>query len=351
MDPILCSSSAFRYHRVPPHLLNLYPRPPELRGNRDYRSVANSPLVADILDVPLTRFATTQNVRTNTKLYRDMFIKHELPPGSLTETEHGFLVTSPAMTLLTMARTVSRVHLLMAAYELCGEFSVFHPCKRSEYLLDQAFAQGFLDSSKGWQRVENSHGGKTDLWKRPACTDPSEIESFCKHARGLHGIKKLAWAANHVSGAAASPFEAQASILLSLPRRIGGEGLEIKNNQRIALSTAARSIYRKACVYADILIEGGPKGDVVLECQGRSVHDSEAAGISDSNRTTALESMGYSVILLTFEQLKDPVNFETVLELIARKSGVRRKEKTDAQREATAQLRRELFIDWTTLGT
>lgn len=131
MDTVLCSGSAFRYHRTPPQLLNLYPRAPELSKNRDYRSVAGCPLITDLLKPPLNRLAFTQAERTNAKLYRSTFVQHELPPGSLWETDHGFYVTSPAMTLLTLARSVPRTHLLMALYELCGGFSVFHPCKRS----------------------------------------------------------------------------------------------------------------------------------------------------------------------------------------------------------------------------
>lgn len=83
-------------------------------------------------------------------------------------------------------------------------------------------------------------------------------------------------------------------------------GINIANNVSIPLSDAARSLYDKTCCYADILIESNTDSmGVILECQGRSAHDGEAASLSDAERTTALTSMGYDVIQITYEQIKD----------------------------------------------
>ena len=77
-----------------------------------------------------------------------------------------------------------------------------------------------------------------------------------------------------MTGQAASPFEVQTSMLISLPRDEGGQGIEIANNARIPLSEAARSLYDKTCCYADILIESATDSmGVILECQGRSAHE------------------------------------------------------------------------------
>ena len=348
----LCGQSAFSYYRTPPQLLTFYPALPEIPSNPNHGNLAKAAVVTDLIGTPLHRIVDkTGNVRCS-KLYRSHFIQNELPPGALRETEHGFQVTSPAMTLLTMAGSISRTHLLMAAYELCGTFAVFNPCKRSEYLLQQAIQQRFIHPSDGWQRVVNVDGYGTNLWKRPPILTSGELKRFCTHAHGFHGIKKLEWAANHMTGETASPFEVETSLLLSLPRSAGGEGLTIRNNHRIQLSPAARSIYRRTSCYADILIEGkGDNAGMIIECQGRSVHASEAAGISDSNRTTALSSMGYEVILLTRDQITSKQAFETVLEIIARKTGIKRRSKTPRQQAAENALRHELFIDWSTLGS
>lgn len=124
-------------------------------------------------------------------------------------------------------------------------------------------------------------------------------------------------------------------------------GINIANNVRIPLSDAARSLYDKTCCYADILIESNNDSmGVILECQGRSAHDGEAASISDAERTTALTSMGYDVIQITYEQIKDTKSFNNIAELIHKKAGLPYIPKTDQKRTTEDALRRELLVDW-----
>ncbi len=351
MDLLLCGKSALNYYRTPPQLLGLYPAIPFTVEDSNHTKRAASPIVTDLLGTPLHRVVTQKQLRRSTKLYRSHFYRHELPPGSVLETDHGFQVTSPAMTLLSLAGTIPRTHLLMLLYEMCGSFAVCDLSSRSENLLQQALDQRFIHPHEGWRRVVDVNGSATSLWNRTPLLTRNELELFCTHARGFHGIKDLVWAMEHVTGEAASPFEVQASILLSAPRCAGGNGLFIKNNQRIRLSKTARTLHHRESCYADILIEGqGDNAGVIIECQGRSVHASAGASLLDSNRTTALSSMGYEVILLTYEQIFDAKAFETVLEMIARKTGIERRPKTARQLAAEEKLRRELFIDWRTLG-
>lgn len=352
MDITLCGASAFRYYRVPPQILCLYPRIPDVFQDSNHLKLANSFVVQDLLRLPLHRVVFDRGASWGNKHYDTHLIEGELPFGSVRETEHGFAVTSPAATLLTLARGVSRLELLMAVYEMTGEFAVFNPCGRAETQLEEAESRGYIRPGAGWRRVVNVDGNGTSLWSRPPLLEVADLKSFCDEVPGFHGVKNLRWAAERVTGVTASPFEAQASMLLGLPRSVGGEGLPIGNNQRIRLSPTARRIYPHGSCSVDILIEG--KGDelgVVIECQGRSVHASEAAGISDSDRATALMSMGYEVILATFDQFFDAVSFDILLDIIAEKTNCPRRKKTARQLVAQAELRRSLFIDWSTLGS
>ena len=351
MDITLCGGSAFRFYRVPPQILMLYPPLPDPFEDSNHLKLAKSSIVTEVLHTPIHRLIFKPKDLGLTKLYKTRLAKGDLPFGSVFDTDFGFAVTSPAATLLTMARGVSRLDLLMAACEMVGEFAVFNPCERAENLLDQAIDQRFIRPNEGWRRVENVDGNDTNLWRRKPLLTIDELRSFCDDAAGLHGVKDLRWAAERVTGITASPLEVQASLLLGLPRAAGGEGLPIMNNQRIQLSPAARRIYPHNSCYADILIEGeGDAAGVIIECQGRSVHASEAAGISDSNRTTALMTMGYEVILATADQLKDAKSFDSVLDIIAKKANMPRRTKTARQLATQADLRQNLFIDWSTLG-
>lgn len=126
---------------------------------------------------------------------------------------------------------------------------------------------------------------------------------------------------------AASPFEVEAYLLLALPRSLGGEGFcGIELNVEVMLSKSARAIVGKSRVYIELLLSS-PDGrrQVAIECQGKASHGRAGDGLRDADRMTALQAMGYDVLLLTHRQISDEQRAETLL-------------------------RSELFVDWTKLG-
>ena len=347
MDLTLCGQSAFYYYRIPPQVLGLYPA--ISLGNIDRRccGLGSHAVVKDLLHAPLHRLVFTRAQSGSRSLFKSHLLTQEPPPGSFRQTEHGFDVTSPEFTLLSLATQVSRNQLLMACYEMCSSFAVFTPCERTQQQLDEAISLKFIPSDCGWKRIVDTKGNDTNLWKRAPLLSAADIAAFAKQAAGLRGVKQLRWAAERMAGQTASPFEVQTSMLVSLPRDEGGLGIGITNNARIPLSEAARSLYDKTCCYADILIESVTDSmGVILECQGRSAHDSEAASLSDAERTTALTSMGYDVIQITYGQIKDKRSFGNLAELIHKKAGLPYTPKIKQECDAEDALRQELLVDW-----
>ena len=347
MDLTLCGQSAFYYYRIPPHVLGLYPA--ISLGNIDRRccGLGSHAVVKDLLHAPLHRLVFTRAQSGSRSLFKSHLLTQEPPPGSFRQTEHGFDVTSPEFTLLSLATQVSRNQLLMACYEMCSSFAVFTPCERTQQQLDEAISLKFIPPDCGWKRIVDTKGNDTNLWKRAPLLSAADIAAFAKQAAGLRGVKQLRWAAERMAGQTASPFEVQTSMLVSLPRDEGGLGIGITNNARIPLSEAARSLYDKTCCYADILIESVTDSmGVILECQGRSAHDSEAASLSDAERTTALTSMGYDVIQITYGQIKDKRSFGNLAELIHKKAGLPYTPKIKQECDAEDALRQELLVDW-----
>lgn len=347
MDLTLCGQSAFYYYRIPPQVLGLYPA--ISLGNIDRRccGLGSHAVVKDLLHAPLHRLVFTRAQSGSRSLFKSHLLTQEPPPGSFRQTEHGFDVTSPEFTLLSLATQVSRNQLLMACYEMCSSFAVFTPCERTQQQLDEAISLKFIPPDCGWKRIVNTKGNDTNLWKRAPLLSAADIAAFAKQAAGLRGVKQLRWAAERMAGQTASPFEVQTSMLVSLPRDEGGLGIGITNNARIPLSEAARSLYDKTCCYADILIESVTDSmGVILECQGRSAHDSEAASLSDAERTTALTSMGYDVIQITYGQIKDKRSFGNLAELIHKKAGLPYTPKIKQECDAEDALRQELLVDW-----
>lgn len=347
MDLTLCGQTAFNYHRIPPQILGLYPA--ISLGNMDRRccGLRSHAVVKDLLHAPLHRLVFTRAQSGSRSLFKSHLLTQEPPPGSFRQTEHRFDVTSPEFTLLNLATQVSRNQLLMACYEMCGSFAVFKPCRRTQQQLDEAISLKLIPPNCGWERVNDASGKDTNLWKRTPLLNAADIAAFAKQAAGLRGVKQFRWATERMTGQTASPFEVQTSMLVSLPRDEGGLGVHIANNVRIPLSEAARSLHDKTCCYADILIESATDSmGVILECQGRSAHDSEAASLSDAERATALTSMGYDVIQITYEQIKDKKSFNNLAELIQKKAGLPFAPKTKQERTAEDALRRELLVDW-----
>lgn len=347
MDLTLCGQSAFYYYRIPPQVLGLYPA--ISLGNIDRRccGLGSHAVVKDLLHAPLHRLVFTRAQSGSRSLFKSHLLTQEPPPGSFRQTEHGFDVTSPEFTLLSLATQVSRNQLLMACYEMCSSFAVFTPCERTQQQLDEAISLKFIPPDCGWKRIVDTKGNDTNLWKRAPLLSEADIAAFAKQAAGLRGVKQLRWAAERMAGQTASPFEVQTSMLVSLPRDEGGLGIGITNNARIPLSEAARSLYDKTCCYADILIESVTDSmGVILECQGRSAHDSEAASLSDAERTTALTSMGYDVIQITYGQIKDKRSFGNLAELIHKKAGLPYTPKIKQECDAEDALRQELLVDW-----
>lgn len=127
MSFLACGPTAFQYYRIPPQILGLYPAilPPD----HDHRLVRYSkqPVFKDLLGTPVWRSVSERKQRANGKLFHSRLLTQEPPPGSFRQTEHGFDVTSPEFTLLSLATQVSRNQLLMACYEMCGSFAVLSP--------------------------------------------------------------------------------------------------------------------------------------------------------------------------------------------------------------------------------
>ena len=191
MDLTLCGQSAFYYHRIPPQVLGLYPA--ISLGNMDRRccGLGSHAVVKDLLHTPLHRLVFTRAQSGSRSLFKSHLLTQEPPPGSFRQTEHGFDVTSPEFTLLNLATQVSRNQLLMACYEMCGSFAVFRPCERTQQQLDEAISLKLIPPNCGWERVNDTKGNDTNLWKRPPLLSAADIAAFAKQAAGLRGVKQL----------------------------------------------------------------------------------------------------------------------------------------------------------------
>lgn len=351
MSDVLCDISAFRYYRTPPQVIALCPPLPALESDPRRRAFKSHPLIREVIGVPAHSLVVNARNRTSTASVKTHLLTEELPFGAIIDTPLDIGITSPLLTLFQMSRRIPETHLIMAMYEFCGWFTIFKPSPFIESLLNK-HASSLEAISPSWKRVCDGNSRPTDLWQRPPLIEVDELQRFANSMRNIRGGKTFSQAAQYVTGVTASPFEVQASMLLGLPRQKGGEGFkELRNNQRIKLSRAACALSGQANCYADILLEGERGKALVLECQSKLVHDSKQAVISDFDRATALQQMGYDILLLSYHQITKQGNFDIIRNLIAEKLGLKYQAKGHLLASKESTLRRDLFIDWNTLGS
>ncbi len=261
---------------------------------------------------------------------------------------HDVSVTTPAFALLQVAARASLARTVMLASELCGSFAVYSPPPAVKDCLQTMQNRGGIPAIGDWRPYVDQRGRVTGIWSRPALMDARDMTAVVAAHGPKRGGKTLKAAADLVVPGAASPFEVQAGMLLGFPRNRGGEGYEgLEFNRRIKLTRPARRLAQRDSCYCDLYWECG----LDLECQSALVHQNEVSFLSDSDRTLALKSMGIEVLPVTFGQLADEARFEALSSAVCKVLGRRPRPKTERQRRATRELRRELFgCDWADLG-
>lgn len=268
------------------------------------------------------------------------------------ETEHGFLVTSPLLTTFIMSRHLTDLQLLLVLAEMCGLFAVCALPAALEAELSRAIDSGAISTTFGWVRCPSEDGIASNLWRRDALVLGGDLDRFCSDVCGMRCGNRFMAVSQLVPLGAASPFEVEAYLLLGLPRALGGEGFcGIELNVEVMLNTSARAIVEKSRVYIDLLLSS-PDGrrQVAIECQGKASHGRAGDGLRDADRMTALQAMGYDVLLLTHRQISDEDRFRAIVNAICRMLDAEYRDKSSDEQRAETLLRSELFVDWTKLG-
>ena len=268
------------------------------------------------------------------------------------ETEHGFLVTSPLLTAFIMSRHLTDLQLLLVLAEMCGLFAVCALPAALEVELSRAIDSGTISTTLGWVRCPSEGGAASNLWRRDALVLDGDLDRFCSDVCGMRYGNRFMAVSQLVPLGAASPFEVEAYLLLGLPRALGGEGFcGIELNVKVVLSTSARAIVGKTRVYIDLLLSSlDGRRQVAIECQGKASHGRAGDGLRDADRMTALQAMGYDVLLLTHGQISDEDRFRAIVKAVCRMLDVEYRDKSSDEQRVEALLRSELFVDWTKLG-
>lgn len=222
----------------------------------------------------------------------------------------GLFISSPEACFLQMATCLHVVDLVRFGFELCGS-----------YAIDSEAEDGFR--------------------KRPAITSASRLRRFADAMTGRSGCKNARRAAGVIVDGSASPRETTLTMLLCLPRSMGGYGLPFPVlNHRVATGRflqGAGSAFRVCDLYWN-------DARLAVEYDSDAYHTGSERIARDSKRRSELELAGIAVISVTNEQVLDAREVDIIAQLIERRLAGRRDSRRADLLARRFELRRRLLI-------
>ena len=349
MDTIFCDITALRLHRMPPCVIEL------IEDELDRIAVPGRAVLREqtVLDVLLPKPIHLLRFDRASRFYCKTLHLH-LWTGDPSGVFRGLTgltdITTVPATLLQLARRLAFHETAMLVSEFLGTYSVMEMPESWWEAVPMYRDRRGMCLPEGWEVALAGSGKPTSLLKRPPLVTRAELVRFAETHQEARGFRKLLDVVRCVHEGAASPFESRAALLFGLPCTRGGAGYTgIKLNCHVDFDERARVISGLSYCIADILIESGDHA-VVVECQSAMVHASGRAYLSDGKRATALQAMGYTVVLLTEDQLRNEKAFDRITSMIDAALGFRRLVPGKRVKEARKALRRILFQSWAEIG-
>ena len=253
--------------------------------------------------------------RGKSQLVRSHVCAAAYPPGSFRRLTHDLYVSSPEPCFLQLAPSLPFGRLALLGMELCGG-----------YALD-------ADDSEGFRRRE------------PLST-AAALRRISQRFSGVKGAKPARLAARFLVDGALSPMEAAVVLLLCAPTSRGGYGLAppvLNAEVRLTRSSARWPASRFCDLY-------WPARRLAIEYDSNRFHVGANRIARDASRRAQLAREGVTVLTLTWDQVRDVIQFHEVALLVAaRLQGGFRCSRSDwASRRA--ELRRQVLpgrrLDW-----
>lgn len=383
MDIVITDISALEYHATPPmvrafHLADAaalasgIQMPSALaRANAPAPlRIASREIMGSLKGVGFPiHVATDRKPTGSTPLLVPHFRSGSYERGELQQVADNIYVTSPARTLLDLARSRSLMGTALLMFELLGIYARCPQTSRARLACDLLEADGALwkgathriiaysgvngqplsfEDRMGrqmpWEPCFAADGELSDLWKRPPLLMPADLAECARHAESAQGLKRFERARRLALPGSASPEESLFALMATVPRKLGGEGLPAPSlNRRVMLSRSAAQAYGSdSCVGDAMWLPPVALGrhSLCVEIIGRQFHGD--AGKDDA-RANALSASGVDVIHVDHAQMTSLDRWEVIVDIIAKGIGWNVPNLTPAFRRQRARLRRELF--------
>ena len=244
------------------------------------------------LSLPVRLLSPDASSRRASRLKRCFCWPHRLPSRSLVGVSRRVRLCSPELCFLQMARSLDLIDLVELGYELCGSYSL-SPCE------------------------SNSHLNRMPLTSRSLLC--SCVSRFPK-ARGARLARQ---ALARICDGSASPAETKLCMLLSLPSRLGGQGLPAPLlNHHVQPEGNNQLLTGKGYFVCDL---NWPDARIDVEYDSDRWHSGGIRRTSDAVRRGDLKRLGIDVIEVTASMLFDQTAIDVLGDDLARRLKVRRR--------------------------
>jgi hypothetical protein len=332
MKTFICGLSALEYWQslrcaVIPSLSDIRPveRDSSRSGRRQVRSCLlceQVPSDAELqtslerapcsLAEPLDLLASTDGSAWQTPRRTRHSWRGPLSHDSAVKIAHGVYVAAPEFLYLQLSMRYELELLTLLGYELCGSYALPVRC----------------------------HGGSGSY----PCMQATTAARFRRYLSSpaldhVHGIVRARRAASFVTETSNSPRESAMIMLLCLPRRYGGYGIELPSmNVPIDVPTKLERVIGRKWFSIDAYWPAARYG---VEYDGMEGHTGSANVARDYVRGNALSAMGITVSTISAAQLGNPAMFHVFASQVCRALGVRlrRPSNESAWKERNARLR------------
>lgn len=253
------------------------------------------------------------------------------PRSAFRSIGNGIFISSPELCFLQQAATLDFIELIVYGFELCGTYALDFSSAQTISLSTDAYLQvqesssvqqASLNSCKTSQTADCSSKTQTNekgFHCCPALTTTRKIRDLIDKMPHAHASTKAIKALYFVRDNSASPKETALALILGLPYRYGGFGLDMPTmNHRIDVRARNRKGALGSYFKCDLF---WPEANLDVEYESTSHHTGSKRIAKDSKRRGSLDYLDIHVITVTAGQLYDNYALNKIAALIAKRLG------------------------------
>lgn len=246
---------------------------------------------------PLHLMAPNSQARSKSKLAACHLFSAPLEKGLVIQIEPELYIVSPELLIGQTGVESGRIAMIELAFEFCGSYRL----GSNNIHFAQARERGFSDAI-------------------PIASNQC-LQDLAIGPDRFPAKRPLSRVLKYIAGSSASPMETSLTMLLCLPRRLGGYGLPLPRlNCEIDPDCNSLPGISQAHFFCDLY---WPQSRLAVEYDSNAFHSGHQQISNDATRRNSLHHLGVDVITITYGQILSTKALERAVRQITRKLDVR----------------------------